>query len=76
MCGTATPLIVLNRREAQALKAQGFPEELLIVSPDLREGGHVPATADNRFPRMGGRPSKGTKKDGRLRENKKGKKRK
>lgn len=34
-------------------------------------GGHAPAVRDNRFPRMGGKPSKGTKKDKRLKKNKK-----
>lgn len=43
------------------------------------EGGHAPASHDNKFPgmevkAMGGKPSKGTKKDKRLKTNKKGSK--
>lgn len=59
MCGTVDDLRLLR-----------------MMDPELEqwenEGGHAPAIADNRFPRMGGKPNKGTKKDKRLKENRKG----
>lgn len=80
MCGTMDQQIIVNPQEARALLEQGYPKELLLVSgPIPTEGGHAPAVEDNRFPRMevkkmGGKPSRGTKKDKRLKENKRGNK--
>lgn len=60
MCGQTTLLDCLEYHESGMRYKQ-------------REPGHAPATVDNRFPRMGGKPSQGTKKDKRLKRNKKGK---
>lgn len=74
MCGTELlpfldTRILVNRRTAQRMMADGVWSDLMYaVSPDLP--GHAPAEGDRRFPRMGGKPSQGTKKDKRLKKNK------
>lgn len=73
MCGTEMlpPMrLEFNPRTAKQMKAEGFWNDMLhVVSPDLP--GHPPADGDRRYPRMGGKPNKGTKKDKRLKKNKK-----
>lgn len=49
-----------------------YHESGLRYARKPREGGHAPAVVDTRFPRMGGKPNPGTKKDKRLKRNKKG----
>lgn len=71
MCGTQEiiPVFTTNPREAKAMKEAGLWNDLCMrVSPDIE--GHAPAQRDNRWPRLGGKPSQGTKKDRRLKKNK------
>jgi hypothetical protein len=71
MCGTQEiiPMITVSVREANAMKEAGLWNDFTMkVSPDM--SGHAPAQGDNRWPRMGGKPSKGTRRDKRLKKNK------